>query len=121
MRELFRDTLEIKGVTGVMLLNYEGEPVYQEFNSPHSRELKEKNWAALIAGLNPIQEAEVVFEQVLLYIIRVKPGYLFILMNRTAPMALVRLNCNVILPSLNQSGAKPKGLGRFFRKKKKPI
>ena len=42
MRELFRDTLEIKGVTGVMLLNYEGEPVYQEFNSPHSRELKEK-------------------------------------------------------------------------------
>ena len=38
MKELFRDTLEIKGVTGVMLLNFEGEPVYREFISPHPRE-----------------------------------------------------------------------------------
>lgn len=120
MDTLFQDILETKGVTGVMLLDFDGAPVYQKFNSSQPRQLKEKNWPEFIAGLSSVQEAEVVFEQVLVYITRVIPGFLFILMDRSAPVALVRLNCNILLPSLNQPEEKPKGLGRFFKKKKKP-
>jgi hypothetical protein len=118
MDELFQDILEIKGVTGVMLLGLQGEPVYRKFNSPQSRELSKKNWAEFVEDLNPIQEAEVVFEHILVYIIKVTAGYLFVLMKRSAPIGLVRLNCNVLLPALNQPHDKPKGLGRFFKKRK---
>jgi hypothetical protein len=118
MDNLFKDILEIEGVIAVILFDYNGGPVYKNFKRLPSKKIEGKNWAALMGVLGPIQEAEVVFNECMMYTVRSKLGFLFIIMDKSASGALVRLNCSVILPSLNQQDSKPKRLGRFFSRKK---
>ena len=118
MDKLFKDILDIEGVTAVILFDFNGDPVYKNFKTSPSKEFEGKNWAALMGVLGQIQETEVVFDDCMMYTVRSELGFLFIVMDKSAPVALVRLNCSVILPSLNQQDSKPKHLGRFFKRKK---
>jgi len=63
-----------------------------------------------------IQEAELVFENIMLYIIKGRTGFLLTVLGRSAPVALVRLNCNILLATLDKELQKPKGLTRFLKK-----
>jgi len=117
MDKLFKDILEIEGVMAVILFDFNGDPVYKNLKTLPSKEFKGKNWAALTGVLGPTQETEVVFDGCMMYTVRSKLGFLFVIMDKSAPGALVRLNCSVILPSLNQQDSKPKHLGRFLRRK----
>ncbi len=118
MDELFKDILDIEDVTAVILLDFNGDPVYKNFKTSSPKEFQGKNWATLMEVLDQIQETEVVFDDCMMYTVRSESGVLFIIMKKSAAVALVRLNCSVILPSLNQMDFKPQHLGRFFRRKK---
>lgn len=72
-------------------------------------------WEVFINAIKEIREADVVFEHQRIYIRRSEIGYLIILMDIYAPIAMVRLNCDIILPQLkNKKGSK--GFMRFFKR-----
>jgi hypothetical protein len=117
MKVLFQDILGINDVQGVVFISFEGKSVFQEFKSPLLDNIPQKNWALLIESLQDALEVEVAFENSMLYIIKVESGFLLVFMSKTTPMAMVRLNCSIILPELSRKGNQRKGIGRFFRKK----
>jgi hypothetical protein len=113
MKELFRDILSIDDVKGVMLFSFKGELVFKEFLLPLSEEPETREWWPLfIDSLQGVREADI-----RLYIRKTDLGYLLILMGLFAPVAMMRLNCDILLPSLEKVGV-TKGLVRFFKKKK---
>jgi hypothetical protein len=96
MRKLFHDILSTKGVKGILLFSFSGDLIFKELTSPVYKDL--------------------VFEKGRIYIRKTEIGYLVILMALFVPIAMIRLNCDILLPMLKQlkSGRK---LGRFFKKK----
>ncbi len=116
MKKLFQDILDMKDVKGVMLFSSEGDLIFEKFLSPLSEKPETKGlWSTVIASLQGIREADLVFEKSRLYIRKTEQGYLLVLMGMFAPIAMIRLNCDVLLFSLKQKG-KVKGLKYFLKK-----
>jgi hypothetical protein len=115
----FNDILELEDVKGIMVLSNEGQVLFRDIPDPKLARGNpdSMNWASFLEALDGIREADFVFEQCRLYVRESAGGYLLVLMGHFAPIAMVRLNCDIVLPSLKQAHAS-KGLARFFKRKK---
>jgi hypothetical protein len=115
MRDLFRDILTLEGVKGVVLFSMAGEVLFQEFSQSLEADPDHRDWRPLLQSLEGVRETDLLFEKGRLYIRRTELGYLFVLAGLFVPIAMLRLNCDILLPSL-KSTQKTKGLLRLFRK-----
>ena len=117
MKKLLGQILEIEDVQGISLMSFAGEVIFQEDSSVFTKDAEKSGiWGRLFEAMEGIREADLVFERMRLYIRRTDLGYLVVVMGLFAPAAMVRMNCDMLLPSLRQKG-KPKGLRNLFRKK----
>lgn len=117
MDQLFKDILGTKGVKGILLFSFSGELAYKKLVSPIKEEPEQRDWSFFIESLEGMRETDLVFEKGRIYIRRTDLGYLIILMALFVPIAMIRLNCDILLPSLTQSKSGKK-FGRFFKKSK---
>ena len=117
MKKLFNDILNMEGVDGIMLFSFKGELIYKLFLSLLAEEPENKGWWGLfIRSLNGVREADLIFEKSKFYIRKTETGYLIILMGIFVPTAMVRLNCDMVLPALK--GMKISKRGKSIFKKK---
>lgn len=115
MRDVFKDLLAVDGVRGVVFFTPSGERVFEEFSIGGSAPAAVSDWYALAASLGKAREAELVFEKGRVYVRRTADGVLVVVMGLIAPCALIRLNCDILLPALKaQRGAK--GIKGFFKR-----
>jgi hypothetical protein len=115
MQELFKDLLSTDGVTGIMLFSPDGDLLFEEFPTPVKAAADHQNWRFLIESLEGMRETDLIFEKGRIYIRKTEMGFLVVLMALYAPIAMVRLNCDILSPSLQPS--KPgRKFGRFFKK-----
>lgn len=117
MRNQLKDILNIENIHGVIFLNLEGEVVFKEFISHIPEETADINWLPFIHTLNGVQEAELVFDKIRFYLRQSRSGYIIVVMDRIAIIEMVRLNCDIILPALEETPKKASGLMRFFKRK----
>ena len=117
MNELFNDILSTKGVKGILLFSFSGELIFRKLISSIKDEPDRRDWSFFIESLEGMRETDLVFEKGRIYIRRTELGYLIILMALFVPIAIIRLNCDILLPSLTQSKS-GKMFGRFFKKSK---
>ena len=115
MRELFEDIIGTEGVTGVMLFATDGELLFKEFSAAPKEAPEQRDWRFLIESLEGMRETDLVFEKGRIYIRKTEIGYLVILMALYVPIAVIRLNCDILLPSLQPSKSGRK-FGRLFKK-----
>ena len=111
MRELFNDILQTNGVNGVMLFSFNGDLVFKKIRSSVKAEPEGRDWSFFIESLEGMRETDLVFERGRIYIRKTQIGYIVILMALFVPIAMIRLNCDILLPSL-----KPPKTGKKFRK-----
>ncbi len=116
MRKLFRDILSTNGVKGIMLFSFSGDLIFKELIAPIYEESEYRKWSFFIESLEGMRETDLVFEKGRIYIRKTGIGYLVILMALFVPIAMIRLNCDILLPMLTQSKSGRK-FGRFFKKK----
>jgi len=103
MKKLFKDILNMEDINGIMLFSFKGELIFKLFLSPLAEEPENKDWWGLfIRSLNGIKEADLIFEKSKFYIRKTEIGYLIILMGIFVPTAMVRLNCDMVLPALKR-------------------
>ena len=116
MKDLFNDVLDINGVNGIILLSGDGKVVYDtdENNQGNARQ-RYLSWNKLIASLGGVREAEFVFEKGRFYLRRTHDGYMIINMQLIASIAMVKLNCDILLPQLKNAKSS-KGLKGFFKR-----
>ena len=114
MRQQFGDLLTIDGVKGLLLLSFGGDIIFQDFNDL-SANVENRDWRLLVESLANINEADLVFAKGRLYIRRTELGFLMVLMGSFVPITMIRLQCDILLPSLKPAKA-VKGIRRFFKK-----
>ncbi len=115
MREVFKDLLAVDGVRGVVFFTPSGERVFEEFIIGGSEPAAVSDWYALVASLGKAREADLVFERGRVYVRRTADGVLVVVMGLIAPCAVIRLNCDILLPALKELRS-TKGIKRFFRR-----
>ena len=115
MQELFKDILDMEGVKGLMMFSLTGDPIYKEFNQAPPDGIDSREWSLFIESLSGMREADLIFEKGRLYIRRTDIGYLVVLMGLFVPIAMMRLQCDILLPSLKPAKA-AKGIRRLFKK-----
>jgi hypothetical protein len=118
MKELFKDIIGMDNVMGLMVFSFKGELLYKDFNMALSKEPDKVEWWPLFIGsMNNIIEADFIFEKSRIYVRKTEIGYLFVVMDTFASIAMLRLNCDILLPALKKAAA-GKGRISFFKKKK---
>jgi hypothetical protein len=116
MKELFQDILEMEDVFGLMLFSFEGKLLFKAFPLPPSEDPETRDWWPLFtASLDGVKEADLLFDHRRLYIRETDMGYLMVLMGSLTPTAMLRLNCDMLLPKLKEKRP-ARGLMRIFKR-----
>jgi len=115
MRELFSDILSLEGVKGLLLFSFTGDLIFKDFKHDVREDLENSDWRGFIESLAGMRETDLIFEKGRLYIRKTDIGYLVVLIGPFIPIAMLRLQCDILLPSLKPAKTS-KGIRRFFKK-----
>lgn len=115
MRELFGDILNLEGVKGLLLLSFTGEVIFKEFNPTLAGGIENYDWRVFAQALAGMRETDLIFDKGRLYIRRTDVGFLVVLIGPFVPIAMMRLQCDILLPAL-KSTKTVRGIRRFFKK-----
>lgn len=115
MKDPFSEIRNVNDVHAIMVFSDGGKIRFEEvFSSAPFEKPSKNNWEALAKALNGIKEADVLYGENRIYIRKVQPGYLLIVMGLRAPVAMVRMSCDVLSSSLTDRDLGKKGLKSFF-------
>ena len=119
MKDIFKDVMGITGVHALMVVTNEGSVMLSRF-SPDFRSEEKKfsqiNWEPFIIEMGSIKDAELVYDSARFYIIKSEAGFLIVIIGDNAPISLVRLNCEILLPLLRKIQPASKRIGNILRK-----
>ncbi len=117
MKDLFKEILTMEDVKGVLLLSREGETAFKAFNVPLRKEKElDKSFHQIVKSLGGIREADLLLEKVRVYVRKATTSYLIVLMGTLASAAMIRLSCDMILPTLNDGKSGKGGLRQIFKR-----
>jgi hypothetical protein len=115
-KRVLKDILNTDEVEGVLLFSFDGKLIFKELLSPATEGFEKGDWWRLIIeSMEDVSEADLVFEKCRIYMRRTVVGFLIVLMGVFAPVAMVRLHCDILTPSLKKAASRR--LGSFFKKK----
>lgn len=121
MKDIFKDLVGIEGVHGAIVINPAGALVATRFSDQYPKEaaaIEAFNWEPLLSELGDFTEADFLFDQGRIYLKKRQAGFLLVVMNDIAPISMVRLNCEVLLPQLDSLiNAGSSRIGRILKKK----
>ena len=86
-----------------------------KINHAAVEEIETFDWKRFIESLSEIKETDLIFSKGRLYVRRAEIGYLVVVTGLFVPMAMIRLQCDILLPSLKPT-PKKKGIKRFFKR-----
>lgn len=113
MKALFQELLAVPDVQGVIYVSAKGELLFREWTG----DLSDHDWEGLLKTVRDVREADMLFEEGRLYLRRAPEGYLLVLLGIFGSMAMVRLQCDLLLPSLEKARS-ARGLRGLFKRKK---
>lgn len=120
MKDIFKDVMGIDGVHGLMVVANEGSVMMSKFSSDFRSEeekLSQIDWKPFSIEMGNIKDAELIYDKARFYIKRSKIGFLIVIIGDNAPISLVRLNCEILLPELTKIQPAGKRFGQLLRKK----
>ena len=116
MREIFKDVMNINGVSAIILVERDGKILFDSTDGkgtgsghPYS------DWKKLYGVMGKAREADFVFDNGRIYMRQTTNGYLLVSMQSLASIAMVKLNCDILLPQLNNTKSS-KGIKGFFKR-----
>ncbi len=121
MKEIFSELNTIDNVNASLFFSDNGSLIFywEKKGGDFDIEAIEKyslslDWGIIRKKFEEISEAELLFSKKRIYLRKVSTGFVVILMGLMAPIEVVRLSVDLIIPEL-ESIKKTKGLGRFFK------
>lgn len=100
MKMIFKKILKLDDVQGIIFLSNRGKCLFNEYGGKPRSDLKELDWAAFTAAFKCVREAELVFSNNRIFYRRAEQGQIIIIMGWFATIAMIRLKCNEVLPSV---------------------
>lgn len=114
MKKLFEDILSMDGVHGLILLSEEGKVLFESLDE--QRFLPQKNsfrWKMILDSLGDFREMDLLYDQGRFYMLKTVAGCLIISMGFGVSTAMIKLNCDIIVPEL-QKIKSGRGFKKFF-------
>jgi hypothetical protein len=112
---VFKEILGIKDVRGVFVFSADNGVIHPEFAPGTAFDMDSVDWRKAMEAFQNLREAELLFDNLRLYVRSLGTDYLCVVMGISAPTAMIRLNCDLVLPALQKQKA-AKGLKRFFKR-----
>ena len=101
MKKFFSEITEMNGVCGLALIGGNGQLLYESLADGQSRPRRSQLWwKTLIESLGDFGEMNFVFDHGRCYLRKTDSGCLIIGMGLTASIAMVKLNCDILMPQL---------------------
>ena len=120
MKDIFKDVMGIDGVHGLMVVSNEGSVMLSKFSSDFREEeekLSQVNWEPFTVEMGTVKDAELIYDSARFYIKKSETGFLIVIIGDNAPISMVRLNCEILLPLLTKIQPASKRIGKILRKK----
>ena len=120
MKDIFKEIMAIEGVHGLMVISNEGGVLLSKFAQNFRGEeekLSEINWEPFTVEMGGVKDAELIFDRARFYIKKSETGFLIVMIGDNAPISMVRLNCEILLPQLAKIQPVGKRFGDILRKK----
>jgi len=120
MKDIFKDVMGLEGVHGLLVVSNEGSVMLSKFSPDFKGEaekLSQINWEPFTIEMGNIKDAELVYDRARFYIKKSETGFLIVIIGDNAPISMVRLNCEVLLPLLTKIQPASKRIGKILRKK----
>jgi predicted regulator of Ras-like GTPase activity (Roadblock/LC7/MglB family) len=119
MKETLKDIMSIEGVHGLIILSVDGRVILNQFSPQFADEqsrLGKLDLGNFANKLSNADEAEFVFDRRRLYARKTGSGFLIVVLDDLAPLSMVRLNCEILLPALDRvkQGSR---IGQLFKKR----
>jgi hypothetical protein len=116
MKEFFKDILGLNGVAGVILFGPDGSILYQSPVAEGRRfDIRQLDFQKLATLLARVREADLVFQGGRIYVRKAEIGFMLIVLEAMVSIAMVKLNCDILLPMLKPDKV-AKARKSFFRK-----
>ena len=120
MKDIFKEMMGIEGVYGLLIVSNEGAVTLSKYSPDFKKEaehLSQFNWLPFTIEMDGIKDTELIYDSARFYIKKFDEGYLIVIIGDNAPIAMVRLNCEVLLPALAKIQPASKKIGNLLRKK----
>lgn len=120
MKDIFKDVMGIDGVHGLMVVSTEGSVMMSKFSTDfrdEEEQLSRINWEPFTIEMGGIKDAELIYDSARFYIKKSEIGFLIVIIGDNAPISMVRLNCEILLPMLTKIQPASKRIGKLLRKK----
>jgi hypothetical protein len=114
MRHLFERILQEDDIKGVILISKDGKVVFREFLGGAGHNLRDVAPLAATPLLGKAKEVEFLYEHDRIYMRMFAAGLVIVWMGAFAPVAMIRLSCDVLVPSLEKA-LSSKGWRRLFK------
>jgi len=114
MRDLFARILDEDDIKGVILLSRAGDVIFHEVLGDARHGLREVALLATTSVLGKAKEVEVLYENDRIYMRMFPEGLIVVWMGAFARVAMIRLSCAVLVPSLGKA-LSSKGWRRLFK------
>lgn len=120
MKDIFKDLVGIEGVHGALVLDPAGGLIAKRFSETYQKDasaIAAFHWGPFVSELGELTEADFVFDQGRIYLRKLQNGFFLVIMDDIAPIAMVRLNCEILMPELDSMKNFGSRIGRIFKKK----
>ncbi len=120
MKDVFKDLVGIEGVHAAVVLDSAGGLVATRFSDQYrgnTGAVTTFNWDPFILELGGHAEADFVYDKGRIYLRKLPAGFLLVAMNDIAPISMVRLNCEVLLPKIDGMKSAGSRIGRILKKR----
>jgi hypothetical protein len=114
MQKILDVIVQLDSVRGCLIISPSGQVLCAKNASVPPNPPESFPWTGLINHLNGIKEADILFAEARLYLRQSPDGYLVIIMEPYAVLAMIRLQCDVLFSALPKD--KPKGFLGLFKK-----
>ena len=100
MKKTFKSLWDINGVIGITLLSFDGNAIYHEYRDASQIDPQLEFFASMVSAIGNASEIDLVYEKLRLYVRRADVGHVIVAVRSDAAIAMVRLNCDILLPEL---------------------
>lgn len=115
MKAQFMDLLTLQGMKGVFLLSKDGKVLFKHAKAQETKALDEFDWSEIANALGERIDLDILFDKVRVYLKRDAAYILVAILGMNTPIALTRMNSDIVLAELkNQARKGKKGFGKFF-------
>ena len=97
MKDLFKELMEMEDMKGVFLFSMDGKLIFQDTKEPLQKPIEEEKWLSTLNVAKDLDEIEFLYDSEKVYIRRTEHGMLLLRMDISAPMHMVKMNCNILL------------------------